>query len=272
MKRRSWRALGLIAALLLPGLGSARADDAQHELAQKLINPLASLVSVPLQYNVDRGIGHLDAERVQVNLQPVVPIELGERWKVISRTVVPLVSQEGAIADAGRREGMGDVTQSLFFTPKSPVAGGWLIGAGPIVQLPTGTDRRLSTGKWSVGPTAVAVRQSGAWTYGGLANHLWSITGDGARSAVSSSFVQPFVGYLTRTHTTIALNAEATYDWTGAAWSVPFHATVTQLLKLGPRPLSLSVAARYWAESPEGGPSGWGLRFGVTLLFGEGPS
>jgi len=266
MNRRSttWILAGI---LLLPALVRAQGDDERGELAKKLANPLASLVSVPLQYNADSGIGPLEAGREQLNLQPVVPIDLGARWKVISRTVVPLVSQEGAAADGGTLDGLGDVTQSLFFTPRESTAGGWLLGAGPVVQLPTGSDERLSTEKWSAGPTAVAVRQSGPWTYGALANHLWSVAGEAERRSVSSTFVQPFVGFVTRTHTTVALNAEATYDWTRGAWSVPLHLTVSQLLKIGPQPLSVFVAARYWAASPAGGPEGWGFRSGVTLLF-----
>lgn len=91
--------------------------------------------------------------------------------------------------------------------------------------------------------------------------------GDDERPRVSATFLQPFLGYVTRTHATIALNAEATYDWTRAEASIPLHLTVSQLLRVGPRPLSLSVAARYWAESPAGGPRGWGFRTAVTLLL-----
>lgn len=135
------------------------------------------------------------------------------------------------------------------------------------MQLPTGTDTRLLTERWSVGPTAVAVKQSGSFTYGGLANHLWSLAGGDLRPVVSATFLQPFLGYVTRVLTTIALNAEATYDWTRGEASIPLHLTVSQLLKIGSQPLSLSVAARYWAESPAGGPRGWGQRTAVTLLL-----
>lgn len=264
---RASAALQLAVAL---AAAPAVAQDERRELAQQLVNPLASLVSVPLQYNEDSGIGLREAERELLNLQPVVPFDLGARWKVISRTVVPFASQERGEPDGGTLRGMGDVTQSLFFTPKEPSAGGWLLGAGPVVQLPTGTDPRLSTERWSAGPTVVAVKQSGSFTYGGLANHLWSLAGDDRRPAVNATFLQPFLGYVTKTHTTIALNVEATYDWTRAEASVPLHLTVSQLLKIGEQPLSLLVAARYWAESPAGGPRGWGLRTGITLLFGRG--
>jgi hypothetical protein len=261
-----WAALGGLAST------AAGARSSDRELAQQLANPLASLVSVPLQYNQDQGVGSHDDRRRTLNLQPVVPLRLGRRWKVISRTVLPLVEQEGAGRDGGALSGLGDVTQSWFFTPAASSPSGWLVGAGPVAQAPSGTEERLTSDRWSVGPTAVAVRQAGHWTYGGLANHLASFAGDERRAPVSSSFVQPFLAYVTATRTTVALNAEGTYDWRRSEWSVPLHLTVSQLLKLGPQPLNVFVAARYWATSPEGGPTGWGLRYGITLLFGRRPS
>jgi hypothetical protein len=253
-------ALGLAPAI-------AGADDDRTRLARELANPLATLISMPLQWNHDTGIGPADAGRSVLNLQPVVPLSLGGRWRLISRTVLPLVDQEAPAAGIGGARGPGDLTESLFLTPELPTAGGWRLGAGPVVQLPTGSEEALSTGHWSAGPTAIALRQVGPWSYGALANHLWSIAGDERRADVSSTFFQPFVSYVTPTHTTFALNAETSYDWSASTASVPLHLTVSQLLKVGPAPVSLFVGARYWAESPDRGPDGWGLRFGVTLLF-----
>lgn len=254
----------VLAAGLLPG--TAIADD-RTRLARELANPLATLISVPLQWNHDTGIGPADAERSVLNLQPVVPVPLGERWHLISRTVVPLVDQGAPAPGVAPAHGLGDLTESLFFTPVHPTAGGWRLGAGPIVQLPTGSQERLSTERWSAGPTAIALRQDGPWTYGALTHHLWSIAGRERRAEVSLTYAQPFLSYVTPTHTTVALNAEASYDWSASTASVPLHLTVSQLLKVGRAPVSLFAAARYWAESPDSGPDGWGLRFGVTLLF-----
>lgn len=250
------------------GAPAALASAAAGELARKVANPLASLVSVPIQYNRDDGFGPFDVARTTVNLQPVVPIALGpgSPARLISRTIVPFVQAEGGphFEDVS---GVGDVTQSLFVATAVPTRGGWTLGAGPVTQLPTGSDDRLSTGRWSLGPTAIAVRQAGPWTYGALVNHLWSVGGGGNGPAISTTFVQPFVNFITPTHTTLVLNAEASRDWTGRTWSVPVHAMVNQILKLGPQPMSLFVGARYWAESPEQGPEGLGWRFGTTLLF-----
>jgi hypothetical protein len=270
MKTRLVSIARALAALLAAGAcaSPARAADPAGELARQVANPLASLVSVPFQLNVDGGLGPLDGERSSLNLQPVVPFTLGgrQRWKLISRTVVPLVSQSG-VAPGADVSGAGDVTQSFFLTPVAPSAGGWLVGAGPVVQLPTGSEPQLSTERWSAGPTAVALRQSGPWTAGVLANHLWSFAGDERRGGVSATFVQPFVNYVTPTRTTFALNTEATYDWRARSWSAPVHVLVNQLLKVGPQPVSVFVGARRWAASPAHGAEGWGARAGATLLF-----
>lgn len=259
-----------IAAGSAPDSNMARlaSQAAAQELARKVANPLASLVSVPIQFNGDAGISPLDLGRTTVNLQPVVPIQLGPHAPVrlMSRTVVPFVFAEGGPVQ-GDVSGIGDVTQSLFVVNALPTRGGWTLGFGPVVQLPTGSDERLTNDTWSLGPTAIAVRQRGAWTYGALANHLWSVGADARHDDVSVTFVQPFLNYISRTHTTFALNTEANRDWNSDQWSVPVHVIVNQLLKVGPQPMSVFVGARYWAVSPEQGPEGFGWRCGTTLLF-----
>ena len=113
----------------------------------------------------------------------------------------------------------------------------------------------------------VVLKQEGPWTYGMLANHIESFAGDDNRADVSATFVQPFVSYITRTKTSFGLNLESTYDWEGNNWLVPINFTVNQLVKVGNQLLQVGGGIRYWAEAPDGGPEGWGLRLQVTFLF-----
>jgi len=248
----------------------APAGDAE-ELAKKLSNPVAALISVPFQFNHDGDIGPLqDGERTLLNFQPVVPITLNEDWNVISRTIVPIVfDQDDIFPGSGDQSGLGDIVQSVFFSPKEPTAGGLIWGVGPVVLLPTASDPLLGADQWAVGPTAVGLKQAGQWTYGALANHLWGVKekGQDDRSELNATFVQPFVSYTTPTAWTYSLNSEATYDWHGADWSVPVNAVVTRLTRFGKLPVSVGFGLRYWVEHAENGPEGLGLRFVLTPLF-----
>ena len=100
-----------------------------------------------------------------------------------------------------------------------------------------------------------------------MANHIFSVAGEDARADINATFVQPFVSYITTTKTTFSLSTEATYDWENEVWSVPVNVTVAQLLKAGPQIFQVAVGARYWAESPDGGPQNWGARVQLALLF-----
>jgi hypothetical protein len=244
------------------------AQDSSADLAKKLSNPVAALISVPFQLNYDQDIGPVEGgSRWLMNVQPVVPIEIDKDWNLISRTIVPLVSQKDIFPGAGSQSGLGDIVQSVFFSPKVPTASGWIWGAGPVLLLPTGTDDLLSARKWGAGPTAVLLKQDKGWTYGALANHIWSFAGESSRNDISATFVQPFVSYTTPTAWTFGLNTESTYDWKARQWSVPLNATVTKVTKFGDQLLSVGGGLRYWADGPDSGPHGLGFRFVVTLLF-----
>jgi hypothetical protein len=244
------------------------AADAEN-LAKKLSNPVASLISVPLQSNFDFKIGpDDDGWRYQLNVQPVIPVSIGEDWNVIFRTITPLIYQNDIFPGAGDQFGLGDITQSLFFSPKAPSSFGGLIwGVGPVFLIPTATDDLLGGKKFGLGPTLVVLKQTGPWTVGILANHIWSVAGDDDRPDISSTFLQPFVAYTTKDAWTFTLNTESSYDWKGKQWSVPVNAQVTKLLRFGKQPVSIGAGVRYWAESPENGPEGFGGRLIMTFLF-----
>jgi hypothetical protein len=221
-----------------------------------------------LQYNYDEYGGLNDDASVNVlNVQPVIPFSMTENWNVITRTILPFIDRQDFPLPDMNESGLGDIIASQFFSPKSPTAGGWIWGAGPVELLPTATDDVLGGDQWGIGPTAVALKQTGPWTVGLLTNHIWSVAGDSDRDDVNATFLQPFVSYITTTKTTIGLNTEATYDWENDQWSVPVIGQVAQLFKVGPQILQLAVGAKYWAESPENGPEDWGFRVQLTFLF-----
>jgi len=256
----------LMACVTTPALAQNAADP-NTDLAIQLTNPVASLIQVPVQNNFEWGWG-LDGEgfRYTANIQPVVPLALNADWNLISRTILPVIAQ-GDVTGLGTSQfGLGDTLQSLFFSPAKPSASGVVWGAGPVVLLPTASDRALGTGKLGIGPTAVVLRIDGQISYGALANHIWSIAGSSTRGDVSASFVQPFLSYTTRKATTFTIQTETSYDWLGDVWLVPVTASASQLVVLGRQPVSIGGGVRYWLASPTGGPD-WGLRLNLSLLF-----
>jgi hypothetical protein len=251
-------------ALGVPFAASAQDADA---LAKQLSNPISSLTSVPLQLNWDTGYGNDDGDRYLLNVQPVIPVSISEDWNMISRTIVPIVSQDGVVPGEGSQFGLGDTTQSLFFSPKALTKGGWTWGIGPAFLIPTATDDLLGTEKWGAGPTAVMLRQTEThWTYGFLMNHIWSFAGADDRADVNQTFLQPFLAKGLGKGRTLSFNFESSYDWEGDQWSVPFNVGYSKVGRIGKQMVSWQGGVRYWFETPEGGPD-WGVRFVLTLLY-----
>lgn len=255
------------AAFLLSSLSAAAQDNAA-DLAKQLANPIAALISAPFQLNYDTDIGPADdGDRWILNIQPVIPVSISQDWNLISRTILPLVSQDDIYPGDVSQTGIGDIVQSLFFSPKSPTSGGWIWGVGPVFLFPSGTDDLLTADKWGAGPTAVVLKQQGAWTYGMLANHIWSYAGDDDRNDVSSTFIQPFLSYTTHDAWTFTLNTESTYDWEAEEWTVPINGVVSKVIKIGDQLISVGGGVRYWADGPDSAAEGWGARLIVTFLF-----
>jgi len=240
----------------------------EANLAKQLANPVASLISVPFQFNYDSGIGvQENIQRAALNIQPVVPFKLSADWNLISRTILPVVNFQGAAGAETGQLNFGDTVQSLFLSPAKPGPGGVIWGVGPVALLPTATGQLSGIDQWGLGPTGVALVQRGHWTVGALANHLWSVANNGSNANVNATFLQPFLSYTTTNAWTFSLNTESTYDWAANQWAVPLNLVVTKVTKLGNQLISLGAGVRYWVDGPDNGPHGWGGRVVATLLF-----
>lgn len=234
-------------------------------LAKKLANPVASLISFPIQMNFDFGMGTGSGWRMTTNIQPVIPIALNKDWNLISRTILPVIHQGNVVAPGTGQSGLGDVVQSIFFSPNNTEPVIW--GVGPAALTPTATNSSLGSKQWGLGPTVVVLKQRGPWTVGALWNHIWSVSGGNGRPKVNADFMQPFLAYSTKDGWTYTLNTESTYDWTGHSWGVPIHAQLTKIVRFGKQPISFGGGIRCWATSPSGGAEGCGLRVIVTGIF-----
>jgi hypothetical protein len=260
----------LLVAVAAPGAAQAQAGS-DADLAKKLANPISSLISVPLQYNFDCCFGPAEAERHLLNIQPVIPTKLNPNWNLIVRTILPIVYLQAPAVGLDDAFGLSDTLQSFFFSP-SNTPGGITWGIGPAIRWPTGTDPLIDSGKWAAGPTAVILKQQSGWTYGVLANQIWSFAdagGSNNRPEVNQMFLQPFLAYTWKDSTTLTLNSESTFYWDTQERSIPINLLVSHVYNFGKQPVSLAVGGRWYADTVEDGPD-WGLRAVATFLFPTG--
>jgi len=266
MERLPDFASGLLGIMLLASPAALTAQE-DAGLAQKLTNPVADLITIPIQYNYDQDIGPADrGSKSTLNVQPVIPFRVNEEMNLITRTIVPFISQEDIIPGSSQ-SGLGDISLSLFFSPRAPTAGGWIWGAGPVFLLPTASKDALGAEKWGAGPAAVLLTMRGPWTLGMLANHLWSFAGENRRADISNTFIQPFAAYTWPSAWTLSVQTETTYNWKTEKSSVPINVSASRLVRLGRLPVSLSASVGYWATAPETGPEGlrWRLQANIVL-------
>jgi len=261
MKRWMTRiSLYLAILLMLPVWVAAQNAD---ELAKQTQNPVASLISVPLQGNWDFGLGDRDATGTLLNIQPVMPFGISKSTNVILRVIMPLTSQPGS--GNTRINGMGDIVTTAFF---SPINSGRIIwGAGPVFLLPTATNSSLGSEKFGIGPSVVALTQPGSWTIGALFNQIWSTSGANDRADVNTTYLQPFANYNLGGGLAVGASAEASGNWeAGETWTAPLLFSISKVTLLGKRPVNFAFAAGPNVASPDAG-ANWRFRIVATFLY-----
>jgi hypothetical protein len=251
---------------LLLGCSGVMAQQDAAELAKKLSNPISSLISVPFQNNTDYGIGDMKGSRNTMNIQPVVPISITNKLNLITRIIMPIISQYNITGEGEKQSGLGDFVLSGFLSPKE-AKNGITWGAGPVFLLPVGTNDYLTSKKFGIGPTAVALRQTNGWTYGALANQIWSVAGDKDRPAVNQMFLQPFISYNWKSGAGLGANMEYTQNWEASSATIFLNPIVTGVTSIGNQKLQLGFGPRINVAAPDGSTSSWGWRAVLVLLF-----
>jgi len=258
----------LIAAPIWAAEQSAEqpAEHSAEDLAKAAQNPIANMISVPFQENINFNVGPENKTQNVLNIQPVIPISLTPNWNVITRTIVPVISQPPFGPGQETEFGLGDIQFSSFFSPAKP--GKFIWGVGPIAQLPTHTDDRLGSPIWGLGPTAVALRIDGPWVYGALVNNVWSLGGSD-KTKYDNFLLQPIVNYNFGKTGTYLLSAPIiTANWRTGHWVVPVGGGIGQILKMfGNQPVNASLQAFYNVVNPDRLGPEWTIRFQVQLLF-----
>jgi hypothetical protein len=246
-----------------PSEGANRAS----ELAAQAQNPVANLISVPFQENLDYGIGPYDRARSTLNIQPVLPFQLSSGWNVIARVIAPVIYQPDAGAMSGGVSGLGDINPTAWLVPAKPGLLMW--GVGPTFLLPTATQATLGAGKWGAGPSVVAVVQPKGWTIGALANNVWSFAGQDGRPGVNQGLLQYFVNYNLPDGWYLTSAPIITVNWKAASgdrWTVPFGGGAGKVFQLGKQHVNGNFGAYGNAVRPSDS-ADWQLRLQLAFLF-----
>jgi hypothetical protein len=240
--------------------------ESAEDLAKKLSNPIASLISVPFQNNLDVGIGKYKGARNTLNFQPVIPIRLSSKLNLITRVVLPYIIQYNITKEGSYQSGLSDAVASAFFSP-AITKNGITWGIGPVFLLPVATDSLLATRKFGVGPTGVILGQIKGWTIGALVNQIWSVAGDKDRPDVNQMFVQPFVSYNWKSGAGVGLNAEITQNWQSSTTSIFINPVISGVTKLGKQTIQLVIGPRIQVAAPSGGKADFGVRAALVFVF-----
>jgi hypothetical protein len=275
------------------GQAPAQVGASTENLQKATQNPVASLISVPIQNNSNFGIGPFDRTQNVLNIQPVIPIRASENWNLIIRWIAPVIWQPAPgtanLEVFGIEEntpaffaaqnvqqsvgvfGFGDMTPTFFFSPAKPHKLIW--GAGPVFVLPTATSKVLGQGKLSMGPSIVALVQPGPWTIGALINNAWSVAGPSDRSAVNQMTWQYFINYNLEKGWFLSSSPVISANWkaaSGNVWTVPVGGGVGRIMRLGMQPVNISAQFYGNAKRPFVG-SPWGMRLQIAFLFPKKP-
>ena len=254
---------------------AAGAANTTESLQKATQNPVANLISVPLQNNTSFGIGPYNRTQDVLNIQPVIPAKLSEKWMLISRIIQPIVWQPYPTDTTGGEYGFGDMNPSFFLSPAKPGKVIW--GAGPAFVIPTATNSVLGQGKFSMGPSFVALAQPGHWTLGVLINNVWSVAGSGGRPDVNQMLLQYFINYNLKKGYYLTMAPIITANWkasSGNVWTVPFGGGIGRIMKLGFQPINLQ--ANFYGNAvhpsqPASQTSPWSMRLQIAFLFPKLP-
>ena len=268
MKIGQWSLSLLITVpLLTTAAFTAEAQESDSELAKKTQNPVADLISIPIQNNMGFGIGPNNRTRNDLNIQPVVPFELNSEWNLITRTILPIIKQPTLSTTSDDTWGIGNTSFSAFLSPNKSEGVIW--GAGPAFELPTTSDDRLGTRKWSAGPSAVVLDIKGPWVFGILSSQLWSFAGSSDNPNVSRFLAQYFINYNFGEGWYMGTSPIITANWQasgGNKWTVPVGAAIGKVFRVGKLPFNANIG--YYAHVVRPDPSADAVvRFQISLLL-----
>jgi hypothetical protein len=260
-------AISVLCRGVLPACAQESSAQGTSEIAKQAQNPIAKVISVPLENDFYPQTG-IDKENSYVlELKPVVPLKLSNDWNLITRTIIPIIQVPDLSPTVNGTSGLGDIQLSLFLSPAK--VGKVIWGAGPVISLPTASEDILGTKKVSIGPTVVVLSIQGHWLFGALVQNLFSVAGPSERPDVNQMLLQPFVNYNMRHGWYLVSSPIITSNWevnSNNRWTVPVGGGVGRIVHFGKLPVNAYTQFFRIVERPNGTTS-WSARFQMQFLF-----
>jgi hypothetical protein len=262
------RLIGCALFLSLTLQNVATADSGETDAAKLAQNPIASVISVPLQNNTNLNVGPADGARNVLNVQPVVPLSLTDNWNIITRTILPVISSPALAPRGSSTNGIGDTLFTAFLSPAH--SEGWIWGVGPVIQAPTHSNSSLGNNDWGLGPSFVVLHleRGSPWLYGVLVNNVWSVSRSGSHS-YNNGLMQPFVNYNMTKGWYLVSSPIITVNWDARGsqqWTIPLGGGFGKIVHWDRLPVNLQLAGYYNVARPTEGPN-WQIRTQIQLLF-----
>lgn len=235
----------------------------EAKLAKATQNPLAAMYSLPFQNNTTFGVGEYDRTQNVMNIQPVIPIGLGEKINLINRIIIPIVTQPSFVEDKSST-GVADIVYTAWLSPTKASKITW--GVGPVMQIPTGSSPdEFGSREFGIGPSIVALTSIDKWVMGFVMHNVWTF-GD---IEENKFLFQYFANYNLPKAVYLVTAPILTANWNAASgeqWIVPFGGGIGKVFKIGKQPINVNAQGYYNAVKPTGW-GDWQMRLQVQLLF-----
>lgn len=239
----------------------------ENDAAKEAQNPLANIISLPLQNNTNFGIGESGRTANTLNIQPIYPVSFSNKWVLINRFIIPVETFPDFSESSGSISGLGDINYTAWFSP--PTQGSLTWGFGLVSIWPTATDDVLGSGKFSIGPSLVLVKSNPKYMGAAVLSNWWSVAGKEDHHDVSTFYFQYIFSYFLPNKWYLTTGPINTANWeaeVGQKWTIPIGGGFGKMFKWGKIPMDAQTQLFYYVVKPDGGPD-WQLRFQLKFIF-----
>jgi hypothetical protein len=279
MLARAILIVGVVGLLSLP-LSAVQADANEEpkphpkgsaaEIGQKLSNPASDVWALYTEFDFSflggtatGGSGDRTAQAMI--FQPIMPIKLTKRFKLLTRPTLPVIMNQDVPQSTSSPSsfnnfgGLGDLSLPLLLSQEAPLfkmGGGGIVGAaGPAFNFPTSTNDAFGSQQYEVGFAALALFKNRKITVGLFPEWWWGVgwrssskPNNGMDPNANHGELLYFFYYELGNAWQIGINPTIAYNHEAPSksrWNVPVGVTVAKTWKFGKMPIKFLLSGEY---------------------------